>query len=33
VLIPDAAREFGIETVMIYDLLSLHAEGNFSLKI
>ena len=33
VLIPDVARNFSVESIMIYDLLSLHAEGNFSLKI
>ncbi|MDP3010945.1 MAG: DUF4411 family protein [Methylococcales bacterium] len=33
VLIPDAANAFGIRTIMIYDLLSEHAEGNFALKI
>lgn len=33
VLIPDAAKAFGVECIMIYDLLSLRAEGNFSLKI
>jgi len=33
VLIPDIARKFSVESIMIYDLLSVHAEGNFSLKI
>lgn len=33
VLIPDAANAFGIKTIMIYDLLTEYAEGNFSLKI
>jgi hypothetical protein len=32
VLIPDAAKAFDVECIMIYDLLSLRAEGNFSLK-
>lgn len=30
ILIPDAAKAFNIESVMIYDLLSWHAIGNFS---
>jgi len=30
--IPDAANVFGIECIMIYDLLSQYAEDNFSLK-
>ncbi len=33
VLIPDAAKAFDVKTLTIYDLLSLHAKGNFSLKI
>ncbi len=32
VLIPDVAKVFDVETIMIYDFLSLRAEGNFSLK-
>jgi hypothetical protein len=32
ILIPDTAKVFGVKTIMIYDLLSLHAEGNFSFK-
>jgi hypothetical protein len=30
ILIPDAAKAFNIDSVMIYDLLSRHATGNFS---
>ncbi len=33
VLIPDAAKEFGVDCIMIYDLLSRHAEHSFTLKI
>lgn len=33
VLIPDAAKEFGVDCIMIYDLLSRHAERSFTLKI
>lgn len=33
VLIPDAAKEFGVDCIMIYDLLSRHAERLFTLKI
>lgn len=33
VLIPDAANAFGIQSIMIYDLLTEYAQGNFSLKI
>jgi len=33
VLIPDAANEFNIESIMIYDLLSQHANGNFALAL
>jgi len=33
VLIPDAAKVFDVKSTMIYDLLSQHAKGNFSLKI
>ena len=32
VLIPDVAKVFDVETIMIYDFLSCHAEGSFSLK-
>lgn len=32
VLIPDAANQFDIKSIMIYDLLSQHANGNFTLK-
>jgi len=32
VLIPDAAKVFKVESIMIYDLLSQYAENNFSLK-
>jgi len=32
VLIPDAANAFNINSIMIYDLLSQYASGNFSLK-
>lgn len=31
--IPNAANEFNIRTIMIYDLLSQYAQGNFQLKI
>ncbi|CAG1022630.1 hypothetical protein MTYM_01866 [Methylococcales bacterium] len=33
VLIPDAANHFGVSSIMVYDLLSLHAKNNFSLKL
>jgi hypothetical protein len=33
VLIPDAANQFDIESIMIYDLLSQHATGNFALTL
>lgn len=33
VLIPDAAKQFGIKSIMIYDLLSQHANSNFALAI
>jgi hypothetical protein len=33
VLIPDAANQFDIESIMIYDLLSQHATGNFALSL
>lgn len=29
ILIPDAANAFNVENIMIYDLLSRHATGNF----
>ncbi|MFI3123258.1 MAG: DUF4411 family protein [Methylococcales bacterium] len=32
VLIPDVAKAFDVETIMIYDFLSRHAESGFSLK-
>jgi hypothetical protein len=33
VLIPDAADAFNIKSIMIYDLLSQHATGNFTLTL
>lgn len=33
VLIPDAARELNIDCIMIYDLLSQHATGNFTFTL
>lgn len=30
--IPDAANAFGVRTITLYDLLTLHAHGNFDLK-
>jgi hypothetical protein len=33
VLIPDAANEFEIKSIMIYDLLSQNATGNFALTL
>ena len=33
VLIPDAARVFKLESIMIYDLLSQHATGNFTFTL
>jgi hypothetical protein len=32
VLIPDAANQFEIKSIMTYNLLSQHANGNFTLK-
>lgn len=32
VLLPDAARQFNVKSIMLYDLLSQHAHNNFSLK-
>lgn len=33
ILIPDAAKSVGVSTILIYDLLSKHAELNFQLKV
>jgi hypothetical protein len=33
VLIPDAGNEFNVKSIMIYDLLSQHATGNFALAL
>ena len=32
IIIPDAANSVGVSTVLIYDLLSIHAESTFQLK-
>jgi hypothetical protein len=33
VLIPDAGNEFNVKSIMIYDLLTQHANGNFALAL
>ena len=33
VLIPDAGNEFNVKSIMIYDLLSQYATGNFALSL
>ena len=33
IMIPDAANQFDIKSIMIYDLLSQHATGNFALAL
>jgi len=33
IMIPDAANQFDIESIMIYDLLSQYATGNFALSL
>lgn len=33
VLIPDAAKQFNVTSIMLYDLLSQHAKNNFSLQL
>jgi hypothetical protein len=33
VMLPDAADKFSVKTIFIYDLLSQHAKGNFSLSL
>ncbi len=33
VMLPDAAKSFNVSSIMIYDLLSQHATGNFDLAL